>query len=127
MKQTNFNGQKSFGSNTVSINVPIISFQEDELFYVYMPSLDLTGYGDTEKIAMESFMVVLDEFFRYTINKNTLLVELKRLGWKIKSKKKPMHAPQFSELINTNEQLKDIVNYKQYTTSNFDLNVPAFA
>lgn len=92
-----------------------------------MPSFDLTGYGNTEDEAKESLTVVLDEFLRYTLNKNTLFIEMQRLGWKIKSKKKPMYAPQMSDLINTNEQLKDIVNSKQYTTSNYQVNVPAFA
>ncbi len=37
---------------------------------------------------------------------------MQMLGWKIKSKKKPMYAPQMSDLINMNEQLKEIVNSK---------------
>jgi hypothetical protein len=52
---------------------------------------------------------------------------MQRLGWKIKSKKKPMYAPQISDLININDQLKDIVNSKQYSTSNYQVNIPAFA
>lgn len=92
-----------------------------------MPSFDLMGYGNTEEEAKKSLTVVLDEFLRYTLNKNTLFIEMQRLGWKIKNKKKPMYAPQMSDLININEQLKDIVNSKQYTTSNYQVNIPSFA
>ena len=92
-----------------------------------MPSFDLTGYGNTALEAYESLRVVLDEFLRYTLNKNTLFIEMQRLGWKIKSKTKPIYAPQMSDMINTNDLLKDIINSKQYTTSNYQVNVPAFA
>lgn len=125
--QANLSGEKNIGRKNVKINVQVIFFNEDNNHFAYIPSFDLTGYGTTDKAAMDSLAVTLDEFLRYTINKNTLFIELKRLGWKIRSKKKPMVAPQMSDLINTSEQLREIVNYKNYTTSEFPVNVPAFA
>jgi uncharacterized protein YeeX (DUF496 family) len=92
-----------------------------------MPSFDLTGYGNTEEEAKDSLTVVLVEFLSYTLNKNTLFIEMQRLGWQIKNKKNPLLAPKMSDLINSNDQLKDIVNSKQYSTSNYEVNVPAFA
>lgn len=126
MQQGNLQGEKQFGSKSVKIDVQVLFFQEDNIYYAFMPSFDLTGYGKTEEEARESLKVVLDEFLRYTLNKNTLYIELQRLGWKVRSKKKPMYAPQMSDLINTNEELREIVNSKQYTTSNYQVNVPAF-
>ncbi|MBW7891171.1 MAG: hypothetical protein H3C48_09160 [Chitinophagaceae bacterium] len=127
MQQGNLQGEKRFGSKSVKINVQVLFFEEDDIYYAFLPSFDLMGYGKTEKEAKESLKVVLDEFLRYTLNKNTLYIELQRLGWKIRSKKKPMLAPQISDLINTNEELREIVNSKQYTTSNYQVSVPAFA
>lgn len=127
MQQGNLKGEKKFGIKSVKVDLQVLFFEEDNIHYAYMPSFDLTGYGNTEEEAKESLTVVLDEFLRYTLNKNTLFIEMQRLGWKIKSKTRPMYAPQMSDLINTNEQLKDIVNSKQYTTSNYQVNVPAFA
>jgi hypothetical protein len=124
MEQAKLSGVKKVGTNKIVINLQVFFFQEDDIFFAYMPSLDLTGYGNTPKEAKDSLTVVLDEFLKYTINKNTFLIELKRLGWKIKSKKKPMHAPQMTDLINSNEQLKEIVNSKQYSTSNYPVKVP---
>lgn len=120
-------GEKIFGGKRVKLNVPAILFEEDNIHFVYLPAFELTGYGKNQKEAFESIATTLDEFLRYTINKNTFFVELKRLGWKIKSKKRPMVAPQLSDLINTSEQLKEIINYKKFTTSDMQVNVPALA
>jgi hypothetical protein len=127
MQKGHLEGQKNFGSKKVTVNVSVILFEEDDTFYAYLPSMDLTGYGKTQKEANESLTLVLDEFLRYTLNKNTFSFELQRLGWKVKSKSKPMMAPAMSDLINMNDQLKEIVNHKQFTTSNYQVDVPAFA
>jgi predicted RNase H-like HicB family nuclease len=127
MQEANISGEKKFGTKSVKVSLQVLFFEEDNIYYAYMPSFDLTGYGKTEAEAKESLTIVLDEFIRYTLNKNTLFIEMQRLGWKIKSKKVPMHAPQMSDLINSNEQLKDIINFRQYTTSNYQVNLPAFA
>ena len=127
MQQANLSGEKKFGSKTVKVDLQVFFFEEESIHYAYMPAFDLTGYGNNEEEARQSLAIVLNEFLRYTLNKNTLFIEMQRLGWKVKSKKKPMHAPQMSDLINTNDQLRDIVNSKQYNTSNYQVNVPAFA
>ena len=127
MQDLKISRNKHFGKNTIRFDLPLFLFEEDKVWFAYLPSLDLNGYGKTEIEAKESLSIVLDEFLRYTLNKNTLLSEMKRLGWQIKSKKKPMLAPEISDLINTNDQLKEIINYKDYATSHYQVNVPAFA
>lgn len=127
MQDLKISGEKHYGKSTINFDLPLFLFEEDKIWFAYLPSLDLTGYGNNEIEAKESLTVVLDEFFRYTLNKNTLISEMKRLGWQIKSKKKPMHAPEISDLIKTNDQLKEIINFKEYSTSHYQVNVPAFA
>lgn len=127
MLGTNLQGEKIFGDNVVEINVQVLVFEEDGIYFSFLPALDLTGYGNNQPEAMESLKIVLDEFLRYTLNKNTLSIELQRLGWTATKKNKPIHAPAMSDLINSNDQLKDIVNSKQYSTSNYQVQVPAFA
>jgi hypothetical protein len=97
MQQANPKGEKVFGTKSIKVDVQVLLFEEDNVHYAYMPSFDLTGYGDTEEEAKKSLTIVLDEFLRYTLNKNTLFIEMQRVGWKIKSKKKPMYAPQMSD------------------------------
>ncbi len=45
----------------VSLNV----FMEDKAFIVYCPGIDLSGYGNTKKQALESFEIVYNEFLKY--------------------------------------------------------------
>ncbi|HEY4787807.1 MAG TPA: hypothetical protein VIH57_17245 [Bacteroidales bacterium] len=78
-------GNMSFGNNRVSFKLPIIAFEEDGAKIVYCPALDLSGYGLDENEADESFKISLDQFISYTIHKNTLDKELRRLGWKVKT------------------------------------------
>jgi predicted RNase H-like HicB family nuclease len=125
MQEINLSEEKKYRSNSTKVNLQVLNFEEDKIYFAYMPSFDLTGYGETEEEAKESLTIVLDEFLRYTLNKKTLFIEMQRLGWNIKDKKKPLRAPQISDLINSNEQLKKIVNTKQYTASNYQTNIPA--
>lgn len=127
MQENYLSGVKKLGKRSIRMNLKVLFFREDSTYFAYLPSLDLTGYGNNEDEAKSSLKIVLDEFLTYTLNKNTLFLELQRLGWKVKNKRKPMTAPKISDLINTNDQLKDIVNEKQYSTFNIPVNVPAFA
>ncbi|MEO6721410.1 MAG: hypothetical protein ABIN67_13660 [Ferruginibacter sp.] len=126
MQHYNLQTEWQGGGRIVKMDVPILFFEEENIHYAYIPSFDLTGYGNTRAEAHESIKTVLDEFLRYTTNKNTLLLEMKRLGWRIRKKSK-MTAPLMSDLVNTNEQLREIVNHKQYSTSKFQVDIPAFA
>jgi hypothetical protein len=127
MKEKYLSGVRQIADKRIKINVQVLIFKEDNVYLAYMPSLELTGYGYNEDEAKGSLEIVLDEFLSYTLNKGTFFIELERLGWGIKSKKRPIKAPEISDLINTNKQLRNIVNKKQFTASNYPVNVPAFA
>ncbi|MDF2455559.1 MAG: hypothetical protein K0R51_1552 [Cytophagaceae bacterium] len=100
-------------------------FKEGGYNIVYCPALDLSGYGKTEKDAKESFDTVFAEFIRYTTNKGTLLIELKKLGWKVKdSKQKIFNAPSFEELYNKKGELYDIVSSKNYKKVDREVAMP---
>ncbi len=64
------------------LHLVLLSFKEDNIFIVYAPTLDLSGYGDNQEEANSSFDTSLDEFLDFTIKNNTLNTELKRLGWR---------------------------------------------
>lgn len=65
-----------------SIRLTLLLWEEGEVSFAYAPQLDLTGYGLNEVEAKESFNYQLEEFLKYTIENNTLLKELKRLGFR---------------------------------------------
>lgn len=125
MRKAQLSAQKKVGDKQIKMNVPVVLFEEEGIFYTYLPSLDLTGYGKTEEEAKESLKIVLNEFLRYTLNKNTFLLKLKRLGWKTTNKQKPINAPKMSDLILRNEHLRDIVNTKHFSTSDYPVKIPA--
>lgn len=124
MLNVKLKAQQSIGTKKVTMEVQVMLFEEDEIHFAYLPSLDLTGYGKTIEEAKQSLKIVLDEFLKYTIHKNTLMKELKRLGWKTHSKAKPIKAPNLSDQILTNERLKEIVDSIPFATESYKLKVP---
>ena len=115
MSQFKFSGTLKSNEFTIDVNVPVISFTDEKSQVFYCPALDLGGYGDNDNEARDSFQVVLEEFLTYTIHKNTLISELKRLGWTVrKNKRKPMIPPEMSDLLRDNENFTNIFKLRNY-------------
>src|SRR5438876_11696203 len=127
----NYNLKASLGSlpknKRVDVNVLVVTFIEDSLYYYYAPQLDVYGYGQTETEAKESFEITLHEFFRYTLNKRTLHDELMRMVWKVQKKNRSVVAPGFAELLDTNPELHNIVETRPFTKTHHNVQMPAFA
>ncbi len=121
-----YKGKHPVGKDTLTVNLFLISFKDGESFIYYSPHLDLSGYGNTNEAARESFNLVLDEYCKYTLHKNTLWDDLKKHGWTVKSKQR-VYPPQFSDLMSSNETLQDVINTRDFTKQHFDLNMPAYA
>lgn len=118
-----FRGKKG----KIETNLSLLSFKEDKTHIVYSPALDLSGYGYSETEAKKSFMEALGEFFRYSTNKETLVKELKRLGWKITGtvkKPKISSPPDLSYLISSNEELEKLLTEKEFTKFNKKVSIP---
>lgn len=126
MKQSKVSGSFDHDNNHVDVQLSLIFFEEDGRYIVYSPSLDVSGYGNNEAEAKESFEETMDEFLRYTTNKNTLREVLKNLGWNIK-KKNSIKSPALVQMINTNKYLAEIFEEKQYRKENKTIKMPAFA
>ena len=97
-------------TTVTSLQVGIVSFQEDDCFYVYCPSLNLIGCGHDEKEANESFNIVLDEYISYTEENNTLIEDLEKHGWKIEGNTKKITPPLMFQSFRKNKDLGRIVN-----------------
>jgi hypothetical protein len=111
--------------NHIDPGLTLLAFQEDKIHFVYSPAFDLTGYGRTEEEASNSFRIALDEFLRYTVNKNTLYNELERLGWNVK--KKITKAPSIEDLAASNKYLAEILKEKDYKKIQETVKLPAYA
>lgn len=125
MKHSKITGHFNHGNNHIDVHLGLIFFEEEGKHFVYTPALDITGYGNSEDEAKNSFEETLKEFLRYTSNKDTLKKELKKLGWKVTPKVK-IKAPSLVDMINNNEYLAEIFEEKQYRKVNQTVQLPAF-
>lgn len=97
-------------SHKINITLSLLTWEDNDVTYVYSPALDLTGYGKTKVEAKKSFEITLEEFIEYTHNKNTIYDELERLGWTINRKKQRAKQPIQEELLKDNDFLKSLMN-----------------
>lgn len=106
-----------------SVRLSLVGFkEEDGIFIIYSPALDLSGYGKNEEEAKKSFNEALIEFAKYTSDKNTTEKVLTSLGWK-KIKESKYIPPKDTELVRINPQYSDIINNKDFkvTKENLEL------
>lgn len=128
MSNLKFSGNLANGRDGIKTELSLIYFVEDETHIIFSPALDLSGYGNTESEAKDSFQIVLQEFITYGMNKKTLLKDLQDHGWKVKgSPKNPkIKSPDLADMLKSNQELEDIFHTKNFQKYNQDLLIPAF-
>lgn len=109
---------------TINVSLDIIEFQEDNLFYSYSPALDLMGYGNNSQEARESWEVVLEAYIGYAMNKGTLLEDMQKHGWIVKSKHKPFTPPTFSWMLQNNSNLSEMYNKHNFNKVSLPVSMP---
>lgn len=123
-----FDAQYSNGKTKVGFSVGVYIFKEDDTFISYCPALDLSGYGLSESEAKESFAQTLGMYIEYCLNKNTLVKDLQKHGWNIKSmKQKKIKAPDFETMLQNNDEFREIIENKDYTKYSENIRIPDFA
>ncbi len=102
-------------NGNLSVILDVYVFMDGDSYIAYSPALDLSGYGDSEEAAKESFSIVMDEYISYGVSRRTLVKDLRAHGWKVKSlKQRKMSAPSFDTLLRSNDTFKDILENKEY-------------
>lgn len=101
------------------LKLVLLSFQEEDNYILYAPTLDLSGYGENEIEAKLSFDESLAEFFDFTIKHQTLDIELKKLGWK-----NDFQAPFLDDLIQKNNYLAEIIREKDFSKTERIYTIP---
>jgi hypothetical protein len=118
-----FNSKASY-----TVKLPVLSFKDGNVHIIYCPALDLSGSGNTESQAKESFAITVTEYLDYTTNKRTLFSDLKKLGWTVhKNKKKLASPPPMSELLENNEEFSRIFDNYSYKKFDTGVSLPAYA
>ena len=102
-------------NGNISVTLDVYVFMDGDSYIAYSPALDLSGYGDSEDAAKESFSIVMDEYISYGVSRRTLVKDLRAHGWKVKSlRQHKMSAPSFDMLLRSNDTFKDILENKEY-------------
>ena len=110
-------------NKAVECRVDLLIYEEDNVHFVYSPSLDLVGYGVNKKEALSSWEVVYSEYIRYCLNKNTLFNDLQKHGWKVKNKK-AIQPPTFSWLMQNNVQLSEVYDNHNFQKTSTQISLP---
>ncbi|MGV0828340.1 hypothetical protein ACTS9C_05510 [Empedobacter brevis] len=73
----------------ISASLTVVSFIEEGSHIVYSPSLEMSGYGDTEEEAKEMFSYSMEDYFKTLIklSHKTIEAELRKYGFKQKKYK----------------------------------------
>jgi len=106
-----------FKNNKIRFDVSLLTWEEEGVFYHYIPELEVVGYGNTSIEAKSSYEYQLLEFLTYATNKKTLLDELKKLGWQTDKRKTNPIPPSSSVLLAKNETYKDLINLESVHAS----------
>lgn len=122
MDKKRANAKYSDGNKNVELSVSIFLWEEDSIFYVYSPALDLTGYGLSTEEARVSFETVLQEFIVYTHNNKTIFKELENLGWAVNKRKRRVISPDFEDMLTDNEHFNQLFKSKNLVRDSSNVN-----
>lgn len=123
MEKFNFKAEHLTQDSTINVELTLISFTEENMFFVYCPALDLTGYGDNEKDAKNSFSQTLKMYLNYTTENKTFIKDLTVHGWTVKNRKR-LKSPDFDFLLQHNKQFKRIVNKRDFSKYKEEIKLP---
>ncbi len=86
--------------------IPLVKFhdEEDGIWYVHCPVLEITGYGKNAIEADDSFKVMLEEIVQFMVINGTLDKELRRMGWK--SEEGHLKPPAMEKLLGGKNQVE---------------------
>jgi len=115
IRYTNKNGVTS-----IECNVNVINFIDPETKYkmAYIPSLEISGYGDTSKEATEMVFQTLEYYFKnlLSLSKKEVENEFVKYGWR----KKQLKKKEYISTIDIKEVLVG-AGIKDYDTSSLTL------
>jgi len=102
------NNIRFYHNNRVEISVSLILFKEGEQVIAYCPSLDLSGYDQTEEKALADFDFMLSDYLETQVRQGTLREDLVAHGWSIEEA--VGSEPSFTDMIETNQQLHQLIS-----------------
>lgn len=129
MSKMSFNAEyRNDKGSSMKVYLELYKFKEDKAHIIYCPSLDLSAYGQTDEEARKGFSDVFGAYINYCMSKKTLVDDLKKYGWSVKSmSQKKMKAPSSKDLLPTNKTLQDIIYNREYEKVGECVEIPSLA
>lgn len=122
-----FHAELKSNTHELSVKLELYKFKEDNAFIMYCPALDLSTSGKSEEEAEQSFSETFQIYINYCINKKTLVEDLQKNGWDVRSmKQRKMKAPDTKKLLRINETLREIVYNRNYEKTSRSVEIPQF-
>ncbi|WP_300744497.1 hypothetical protein [uncultured Rikenella sp.] len=121
-----FAGTMNVQGRKIKVKLSVIKFEDGGCTVLYCPAVEVYGYGKTDAEARSSLSVCMEEFFTYTLQNNTLAEELDRLGWK-QNEEREIVPPSFSSLLRKSKILNGILNTRNFSKTDRNFDIPAFA
>jgi uncharacterized protein YajQ (UPF0234 family) len=116
MGNLSFKAEYRDRKGNLTTGLSLYTFKEDNMTIVYCPALDMSACGNTVEEAKKDFSERFRLYLSYCMNKNTLIEDLQKHGWSVKSlKQRKMKAPTTKEMLDKNSTLKDIIYNKEYS------------
>ena len=121
-----FKSEYSDGESKINMNLGVYIFVEDGRYIAYCPALDISGYGESEAEAKQSFGEVIHQYLEYCLHKNTLVKDLKKHGWKVRSmRQKKIKSPDTETMMKMNPDFKDLIENKEYSRYMENIAIPS--
>ena len=112
----------------INFKLPLIIFEEDGAVICYCPALDLSGYGASEQEAINSYEYAFGEYLDYCTKNQTLIPDLKRLGWHIKNRiRHNTTPPPITRLLTHNDNFRRVFENFDYKKLSTNVLFPAFS
>lgn len=122
-----FHAELSSNTHQLNVQLELYKFKEDNYYIMYCPALDLSTSGKSEAEAEESFSETFQIYINYCIKKRTLVEDLQKNGWDVRSmKQRKMKAPDTKKLLRINETLREIVYNRNYEKTSRSVEIPQF-
>ena len=67
----------------IDARLDVFFYENDGFMIAFAPALDLMGYGKTVDDAKASFEIVIEDFFEYSLENNTLIKYLEKMGIRV--------------------------------------------
>ena len=128
MPTHSFKAAYNTGESCINLVLGVYIFTEEGIYIAYCPALDISGYGENEQEAKQSFGEVVRQYLDYCIHEHTLTEDLQKHGWKVESiKQHKFKSPDTVSMMKKNPDFKNLIENKEYSKYMENLSIPSFA